>query len=111
MNTTSMARTTKSAFIGGALLALLAGCSRGAAEQSTAAALPQVLTAQARAAEPDYALRLPARAVASESAQLYPRATGFISERRADLGDRVAAGQVLAVISAPEADQAVREAT
>lgn len=111
MNTTSMARTTKAAFIGGALLALLAGCSRGAAEQSTAAALPQVLTAQARAAEPDYALRLPARAVAGESAQLYPRATGFISERRADLGDRVAAGQVLAVISAPEADQAVREAT
>lgn len=114
MNTTSMARTTKAAFVGGALLALLAllaGCSRGAAEQSTAAALPQVLTARARAAEPDYALRLPARAVAGESAQLYPRATGFISERRADLGDRVAAGQVLAVISAPEADQAVREAT
>ncbi|MGH8025393.1 MAG: efflux RND transporter periplasmic adaptor subunit [Pseudoxanthomonas sp.] len=95
--------------IGGALL-LLTGCNRGSAEPA-AAAIPQVLTAQARAAEPDYELRLPARAIAGESAQLYPRATGFVSERRADLGDHVAAGQVLAVISAPEVDQSVREAT
>ncbi|WP_454829386.1 efflux RND transporter periplasmic adaptor subunit [Pseudoxanthomonas wuyuanensis] len=91
------------------LLALLAGCSRSAAEQADAV-VPEVLTATARAAAGNYELRLPARAVAGESAQLYPRATGYVSERRADLGDRVEAGQVLAVISAPEVDQSVREA-
>jgi len=87
----------------------LAGCNRGAAQQSGDAAPPEVLTAQAKPAGDSYELRLPARTVAGETARLFPRATGFVSERRVDLGDRVAAGQVLAVISAPEIDQAVRE--
>ncbi len=111
MKITGMARPRAGISTGCALLMLLAGCNRGAAEQTAAAAVPEVLTVQARAADPDYELRLPARVVAGESAQLYPRATGFVSERRADLGDRVVAGQVLAVISAPEIDQSVREAT
>ena len=88
----------------------LAACSRSAAATTPAQSIPEVLTVQAKAADPAFELRLPARAMAGESAQLYPRATGFVSERRADLGDKVQAGQVLAVISAPEADQAVREA-
>lgn len=88
----------------------LAACSRSAAETTPAQAIPEVLTVQAKAADPAFELRLPARAMAGESAQLYPRATGFVSERRVDLGDKVQAGQVLAVISAPESDQAVREA-
>ncbi|WP_242110621.1 efflux RND transporter periplasmic adaptor subunit [Luteimonas aquatica] len=94
-----------------AALAALAGCARSDAEPKPAAgAPPEVLTAPARAADADYALNLPARALAGESAQLYARATGLVSERRADLGDQVAAGQVLAVISTPEVDSAVREA-
>ncbi|HSX63760.1 MAG TPA: efflux RND transporter periplasmic adaptor subunit [Pseudoxanthomonas sp.] len=103
-------RTTgaMTALLAAALLALAAGCSRSAAEQP-AAVMPEVLTVPARAAADNYELRLPARAVAGESAQLYPRATGYVSERRADLGDKVQAGQVLAVISAPEVDQSVRE--
>lgn len=107
-----MKKSTRTAGAMTALLAtaaLLAGCSRSAAEQP-AAVMPEVLTVPARAAADNYALRLPARAVAGESAQLYPRATGYVSERRADLGDQVQAGQVLAVISAPEVDQSVREA-
>ncbi|GAA5072496.1 efflux RND transporter periplasmic adaptor subunit [Lysobacter panacisoli] len=88
----------------------LAACSRSAAETTPPVSVPEVLTAQARAADNAFDLRLPARALAGESAQIYPRATGFVSERRADLGDAVGAGQVLAVISAPESDQAVREA-
>lgn len=88
----------------------LAACSRSAAETTPAQPIPEVLTVQAKPADAAFELRLPARAMAGESAQLYPRATGFVSERRADLGDNVQAGQVLAVISAPESDQAVREA-
>ncbi|WP_223620755.1 efflux RND transporter periplasmic adaptor subunit [Lysobacter sp. ESA13C] len=93
-----------------ALLAALSGCGRSDAETAPAAALPEVLTVQAKAADPITELSLPARAQAGESAQLYARATGFVSERKVELGDRVAAGQVLATISAPEIDQSVREA-
>ena len=88
-------------------LVLLSACSRSAAEAPAAQAVPEVLTAQARAAEADFAMTLPARALAGETAQLYPRATGFVSERLVDLGDHVAEGQVLAVIANPEADQSV----
>jgi multidrug efflux pump subunit AcrA (membrane-fusion protein) len=97
----------------GALLSAIiagSGCGRSAAEQTAVAALPEVLTAQARAADEAFELRLPARALAGETAMIFPRVTGFVSERRVDLGDRVEAGQVLAVISVPEIDQAVREA-
>ncbi len=47
-------------------------------------------------------LRLPARTVAAEEAEIFSRATGIVSERRVDIGDRVKAGDVLAVIEAPE---------
>ncbi|MGJ7904521.1 efflux RND transporter periplasmic adaptor subunit [Lysobacter sp. 1R34A] len=98
------------AVLAAALLAALAGCSRSDAEPTPANALPEVLTVQAKAADPITELALPARAQAGESAQLYARATGFVSERKVELGDRVEAGQVLATISAPEIDQSVREA-
>lgn len=93
-----------------AAVLVLAACTNGAAGNAPAEAPPEVLTAQARAADEVYPMQLPARALPGETAQLYPRATGFVRERLADLGDRVQAGQVLAVISAPEIDQAVREA-
>ena len=109
MNTLSQANIVRASLLA-AVLATLTACNRGDAEPNAAAAVPEVLTIQAKAADNAYDLSLPARAQAGESAQLFARATGFISERRVDLGDKVAAGQVLAVISAPEADQAVREA-
>ena len=93
-----------------ALALALSACSRGEAEAPAAQAVPEVLTAQARAAEAEFTMTLPARALAGETAQIYPRATGFVTERRVDLGDAVQAGQVLAVIANPEADQSVREA-
>ena len=92
-----------------ALLAVSTACGRSVAEPVAATALPEVLTVKAKAADNAYDLSLPARALAGESAQIYARATGFVSERRVDLGDKVEAGQTLAVISAPEVDQAVRE--
>ncbi|WP_363800259.1 efflux RND transporter periplasmic adaptor subunit [Lysobacter firmicutimachus] len=96
--------------VAAALAGALAGCNRSTAATAPAASLPQVLTVAAKPAEPAYELALPARAQAGESAQIYARATGFVSERKVELGDRVAAGQVLATVSAPEIDQAVREA-
>jgi RND family efflux transporter MFP subunit len=87
----------------------LTGCDNGRAGPAPAAA-PEVALVQARAAAADYVLALPARAQAGQSAQVYARATGLVSARMVDLGDRVRAGQVLATIAAPEIDQAVRQA-
>lgn len=104
-------RIALSAAVSTALLLALSACGRSDAEPTaTAAAVPEVLTVQAKAADAAYDLALPARAQAGESAQLYARATGFVSERKVELGDQVAAGQILAIISAPEIDQSVREA-
>jgi membrane fusion protein (multidrug efflux system) len=55
-------------------------------------------------------LRLPARTAPAEQAYVYSRATGVLAERRADIGDRVKAGELLAVVAAPEADRAVDKA-
>lgn len=105
-----LARTALSAAVAGLVLTALAGCGRSEAETAQAPATPEVLTVQAKPTDAAYDLSLPARALAGESAALYARATGFVSERKVELGDKVGAGQVLATISAPEIDQAVREA-
>jgi RND family efflux transporter MFP subunit len=104
------ARPAFAIFCAMALALAAGGCARSDAETIAVPTTPEVLTAEARAAETSYELRLPARAFAGETAQLYARATGLVSDRRVDLGDEVSAGQVLAVISTPEVDAAVREA-
>jgi RND family efflux transporter MFP subunit len=63
---------------------------------------PRVRTASAETVSGERALRLPARTVPIEEASIFPRATGIVAEQRVDIGDQVKAGQVLAVISAPE---------
>jgi RND family efflux transporter MFP subunit len=92
-------------------LAFAQGCQRSVAQPQTGVPVaPEVLTVVAKAAGEHSELRLPARAVAGESVRIYARATGFLATRNVDMGDRVEAGQVLAVIAAPEIDQATREA-
>lgn len=56
------------------------------------------------------ALRLPARTAPVEQALIFARATGVVTERRVDIGQRVQRGDVLAVIAAPEIDQSVDRA-
>ena len=89
---------------------VIAACGRTAAENNADQSPPEVLTVQPKLGESVVELRLPARMMAGESARLYARASGFVSAQRADIGDRVEADQVLAVISTPEIDEAVREA-
>ncbi len=89
---------------------VLAACGRTAAESTSPQKPPEVLAVQPKLGASVIELRLPARMMAGESARLYARASGFVSEQRADIGDRVEANQVLAVISTPEIDEAVREA-
>ena len=101
---------------GGLLLALLmlAACGQPSSGASAPAAPPvaiplvrTVLPEPTAAAEP---IRLPARTAPVEQTLIRARATGFIAERRVDIGDRVQKGEVLAVISAPEIDRQAQRA-
>ncbi len=53
---------------------------------------------------------LPATVEAMQEVTLYGRISGYVKTVRADIGDHVAKGQLLAEIESPEAEQALREA-
>jgi RND family efflux transporter MFP subunit len=55
-------------------------------------------------------LILPGSIQAVTEAPVLARAEGFVNKRYVDIGDRVAAGQLLAEIEAPDLDQQVRQA-
>ena len=55
-------------------------------------------------------LTLPGRLEAYTQAQMYARVSGYIKEWKADIGARVKAGDVLAVIDAPDLDQQIMQA-
>ena len=53
---------------------------------------------------PSFDVSLPGSAEALNSATLYARVNGYLKSRLVDIGDRVDAGQLLAVIDAPDLD-------
>ncbi len=55
-------------------------------------------------------LSVPATMEAYEQADLYAKASGYVSEVRVDIGERVKAGDVLAVIDVPEVEKELAEA-
>jgi multidrug efflux pump subunit AcrA (membrane-fusion protein) len=55
-------------------------------------------------------LMIPGTTQAYEEAYIYARASGYVSRRLVDIGDRVHAGQLLAVIDAPDLDKQVAQA-
>lgn len=73
-------------------------------EVTAAAAIPTVSVMQPREVQPR-PLLLPGRLVAWAEAPVYARTSGFLQRRLVDIGDRVTAGQLLAVIDAPEVEQ------
>ena len=112
---------TKKRWMTGAALAavtvagavVLAACGRTApqAEGAIGLALPagtRVVAAQwSRRAE---YWRAPGEVQAREQAVVAARVSGYVTAMRAHLGDRVRAGQVLAVLATPQAGQQVRAA-
>ncbi len=81
-----------------------------AESQTQSGSLPVVnVTAVTRSASTD-SLVLPGNIQAVTEAPILARASGYVKQRNADIGDRVAAGQVLAEIEAPELDQQIRQA-
>lgn len=55
-------------------------------------------------------LMIPGTTLAYTEAYIYARASGYVSKRAVDIGDRVHAGQLLAVIDAPDLDKQVAQA-
>jgi len=74
------------------------------------AALPVVIVLRSKLAPREMTIELPGSIQAVTEAPILARADGYLKRRLADIGDRVAAGQVLAEIEAPELDQQVAQA-
>jgi RND family efflux transporter MFP subunit len=74
-------------------------------------AVPVVRTAILRWLEMPRQVDLPGSTQAFDTATLYARATGYIGKRNVDIGSRVRAGDVLAVIAAPDLDQQLAQAS
>jgi len=90
---------------GVALLVLLAasGCSRSPAQtpQSLAAAAVTVATAKPERGAADSVLNLTGASVPFEQVTLYSQTSGYLRSLKADIGDRVRAGELLATIETP----------
>ena len=72
--------------------------------------LPVINVATVERAPATTSLVLPGNIQAITEAPVLARATGYIRKRYADIGDRVAGGQVLAEIEAPELTQQIKQA-
>lgn len=103
----------------GAVAILVAIGAVGHADRTAAAmqalnaqreAVPIVRTVVAHAVTSAREVDLPGTMQAFDSATLYARATGYISQRNVDIGSRVKKGDVLAVIAAPDLDQQLAQA-
>ena len=71
---------------------------------------PEVQVATARRDDAPVTVSLPAQTASFDNASLYPRATGYIAERRVDIGSRVHRGDLLIRISAPDTDAQLAQA-
>src|SRR5580698_2649602 len=72
--------------------------------------VPSVRTAPVRASPSTMAVTWPGTTEAFEQANIYARASGYISHREVDIGSRVKAGQLLVEITAPELDHQIAQA-
>ncbi len=80
------------------------------ATQTRQNAVPQVHVMTAHADDSPSVVDLPGTMQAFDAATLYARATGYIAKRSVDIGSKVHAGDVLAVIAAPDLDQQLAQA-
>jgi RND family efflux transporter MFP subunit len=78
--------------------------------QQTQDFVPAVRTAIAKRLDGPVKFTLPGTVAAFDQATIYARATGYIAERRVDIGSRVRKGDRLLRISAPDLDQQLAQA-
>lgn len=79
-----------------------------AKERTTA--LPRVNVIVVHRAASTSELMIPGTTLAYTEAQIYARASGYVTRRLVDIGDRVHEGQLMAIIDAPDLDKQVAQA-
>ena len=79
-------------------------------QRQTQAFVPTVQVAIAQREDGPVPFTLPGTVSAFDQATLYARATGYVAERRVDIGSRVHKGDLLVRISAPDLDQQLAQA-
>ncbi len=79
-------------------------------QTQTESAVPQVRTTDAKKEDGPTMLTLPGQTEAFYTANIYPRATGYVAVRRVDIGSRVKKGDLLIHIAAPDVDQQLQQA-
>ncbi len=72
--------------------------------------VPSVRAAPVRASASTMSVSWPGTTEAFEQANIFARASGYISRREVDIGSRVKAGQLLVEITAPELDHQIAQA-
>jgi RND family efflux transporter MFP subunit len=100
------------------VVALGVGAQRHAAAQRALAGVaeqhrtfvPRLRVATVTPGDGTMVVTLPATTAAFAAANIFARASGYVSRRNVDIGDRVTAGQVLAEITAPELDHQIAQA-
>jgi len=83
---------------------------RAAAPNPPAATVPSVDTIRPKHADMAHKFDTNGTMEAFETTDLYPKVSGYLSEVRADIGDHVTAGQVLAIVQIPEMEKELAEA-
>jgi len=91
-------------------ISVRSGATRDLAAVSQEAAVPTVTTIAPDRSGAAGALVLPGNIQAYNSAPIYARTNGYVRRWLADIGDRVGAGQSLAILDAPEIDQQLAQA-
>jgi HlyD family secretion protein len=72
--------------------------------------VPQVRTVSVQRVDTPVELTLPGQTEAFNVATLFPRATGYVAERRVNIGSRVYKDDLLLRIAAPDLDQQLQQA-
>src|SRR6266404_5847345 len=108
-------------FAFGAFLLLTAGIALGASRHhskqlqvratadQTRHFAPTVAVAPVEASPVVSSVTLPGTTAAFAAANIYARATGYISNRNADIGDHVKRGELLAELAVPELDEQISQ--
>ncbi len=79
-------------------------------QQQTNNFVPTVRVATAQRVDAPVTLTLPGQTEPFDSASVYARATGYIAERRVDIGTRVHEGDLMLRVSAPDLDAQLTQA-
>jgi RND family efflux transporter MFP subunit len=72
--------------------------------------VPSVRTAPVRASDNTIAVTWPGNTEAFEQANIYARASGYVSRREVDIGSHIKSGQLLVEITAPELEHQIAQA-